>query len=87
MHQLTLRGFDDELRRSLQQLARSQGLSINKAALLLLRRGAGLEEPVSRSVVVGDSLDHLIGTWSEDDAAEFTAAVASCEQIDESFWQ
>ncbi len=87
MHQLTLRGFDDELRRCIGQLAESRGISLNKAALLMLRRGAGLDEPGSRPVVVGDSLDHLIGTWSEEEAAEFSAAVASCEQIDETFWQ
>jgi plasmid stability protein len=86
MNQLTVRGFDDELRNALQQLASKKGISLNKAALLLLRRGAGADKPPQPNVV-GSSLDHLIGTWSEEEAAELESAIESCEQIDEAFWE
>ena len=44
MNQITVRGFDDELSACLRRLAKREGLSLNQAALRLLRRGAGLAE-------------------------------------------
>lgn len=85
MKQLTLR-FDTELQRRLQKLARREGISLNKAAVQLLRQGAGLVEPEREANVVGDSLDHLFGAWSEDDERDFLAAIESLEQIDQSLW-
>ena len=37
--------------------------------------------------VVGDSLDHLIGTWSSKQARQFLKSIAPLEQIDRSFWK
>ena len=85
MNQLTVRGFDDELQDAVKQLAKEKGISLNKAALLLLRRGAGADKPQPKAVA--GSLDHLIGAWSEEEALEFEAAIESCEQIDEAFWE
>lgn len=85
MQQLTIRGLDPELEKYLRQLARNRDLSLNKAALLLMRHGAGLEQE-RRKDVVGDSVDHLIGTWSERDEAEFKAATLAFEQIDDELW-
>ena len=44
MRQLTVRGFDDELSSAIQGLAQREGISLNKAALRLLRKGAGLAD-------------------------------------------
>ena len=41
MKQLTIRGFDEDLERAIRQLARRDGISLNRAALKLLRRGRG----------------------------------------------
>lgn len=86
MNQLTIRGFDKDLERKLRQVAREQRLSLNKAALFLLRKGAGLSGPGKTKDVVGESLDHLIGKWSEEEEKEFLRAVEAFEQIDESIW-
>ena len=37
--------------------------------------------------MVGSSLDHLIGTWSEDEASELDAALEEFEVIDEAGWR
>lgn len=82
-----MRGFDKELERRLRDVARARGVSLNQAALILLREGAGLEAPQRRTNVVGDSLDHLIGSWSEAEEREFLEAISGLEKIDLSLWR
>lgn len=85
MQQLTLRGFDLELERHLRKVAKSLNLSLNKAALHLMRKGAGLDAEQELDVV-GASMDHLIGTWSAADVEEFQTATQDFERIDEESW-
>ena len=87
MNQLTVRGFDDELAEDIRRLARRDGTSLNQAALKLLRKGAGLVDPAKGADTVGSSLDHLIGAWSSDEAAELDAALQEFEVIDETAWR
>ncbi len=86
MTQLTIRGFDEQLERRLRRLARNEGLSLNKAALELMRRGAGLDSPADRRDVIGDGLDKFIGAWSKEEEQELLNSIQIFEQIDESFW-
>ena len=87
MYQLTIRGFDDELTERIRQLALREGISLNRAVLKLLRRGAGLGERNGGPEVVGDSLDHLIGTWTADEAAEMNQALEDLSRIDDEMWK
>ena len=87
MHQLTVRGFDDELSRRLRRLAKRDGISLNQAALKLLRKGAGLADGTGGADTVGDSLDHLIGSWTTARADEVDAALRELKTIDESVWR
>lgn len=48
MKQLTIRGFDDELSECIRREAEQEGISLSKAALRLLRRGAGLPTAKAR---------------------------------------
>ncbi len=83
--QLTLRGLDARLFRAIRDLAKRERTSLNRAALRLLEKGAGIiEAPEDR---IGHSLDHLIGTWSEDEAAEVLDSIESCSQIDAELWE
>ena len=87
MGQLTVRGFDPELERRLRDLARRRDISLSRAALLLMRWGAGMEHSEPESSGVGNSLDEWIGDWSADEEREFLVNVAVFEQIDEDLWQ
>lgn len=87
MHQLTIRGFDEELERRIRRLASREGISLNRAVLKLLRRGAGLGEGHDKPDTVGDSLDHLVGTWTAEEAAEFDRALEEFSRIDEEVWR
>jgi hypothetical protein len=85
--QLTIRGFDPELERRIRELAEREGISLNKAVLRLLRRGAGLEVPPDASNAIGAALDDLIGTWSDGEADALRSAVEVFESIDEALWR
>ena len=85
MKQLTVRGLGDDLVRAIRRLANRDGTSLNRAAVKLLRRGAGLAGP--RSDTVGSSLDHLIGTWSEAEAGEVERTLRHFDGIDEALWE
>ncbi len=87
MNQITVRGFDDELSASLRRLSKREGLSLNQAALRLLRRGAGLAEGSGQADTVGESFDQLIGSWTQADADEMEAALEEFETIDEAAWR
>ena len=84
MRQLTVRGFDDELSNRLKGLAQREGISLNQAALRLLRKGAGLPET---SGAIGNSLDHLLGVWTQDEFEKFNKELEVFETIDEELWK
>lgn len=84
--QLTLRGLDPRVQREIRELARRERISLDKAALRLLGKGAGIG-PTDQADCIGNSLDHLIGTWSEKDSREFLESIQSCEQIDAELWR
>lgn len=85
MNQLTIRGFDDELATYVQDLARREGISLNRAVMRLLRRGAELDE--GNADVVGSSLDHLMGTWPTEEADRIDRALEDFARIDEAMWK
>lgn len=88
MRQLTLRGFDKELDRRIRDLAAREGISLNRATLRLLQRGAGIGMVAAETSgnVVGRSLDDWIGTWTQAEAHRFNKAVEAFATIDESMW-
>ena len=85
MHQLTIRGFDDELEDYIRKLARREGISLNRAVMRLVRRGANLDQP--EADVVGSSLDHLMGTWNDGEADAIDRALQDFSRIDEAMWK
>jgi hypothetical protein len=82
--QLTLRGLSRELEQYLQKLAAEENISLNKAALKVLAKGAGLTE--DKKTTIGHDLDYLFGTWDATEAETFFESIKSCDQIDKDFW-
>jgi len=83
-NQITLRGLQPRVERELRELARREDISLNQAALRLLEKATGIV--VRHDDRIGNSLDHLIGTWSKDEADAFLDSIQSCEQIDPELW-
>ena len=84
--QLTIRGISPELAEAVRRLAREEGISLNKAAVRLLAKGANLG-PGKKAGAIGNDLDHLFGTWTESEAKAFFKSVECCEQVDKDFWK
>lgn len=84
MTTMTLRGIDDSVATALKEKARREDTSVNAVMLKILKESLGIEK--KRSAVY-DDLDHLAGTWSAKDAAEFESATAVFEKVDEDMWK
>ncbi|MDE2837628.1 MAG: hypothetical protein OXL97_09005 [Chloroflexota bacterium] len=87
MNQLTVRGFDDALSDSMRRLATREGISLNEAALKLMRKGAGLSDGGEKTDKIGNELDEFIGSWTAEEADAVNAAIEDFETIDESAWE
>ena len=86
MAQLTIRLVDAELRMRLEAQARQRGLSLNRTVLALLREAIGLRHHQSGPPIEFNDLDHLAGTWSEEEAAQFDNELRKQRRIDEELW-
>ena len=86
IRQITLRGLEPRLVEEIRRLSEEEDLSLNQAALRLLKRGAGLTTPKEQRVI-GHRVDPWIGTWTEEEARRFLDGIRSCEQVDEEFWK
>ena len=87
MKQLTVRNLGPELERRLHEIAMRRDTSLNKAAVYLMRRGAGLASADGEQRTVGDSLREFRGTWSEEDERAVLDAVADLDRMDDEFWR
>ena len=87
MKQLTIRALDDDLEAALRQAAAEHHTSLNRAALMLLRRGAGLAGESPGRDRIGDRLDRYIGSWTAEETAAFEDAIGPLGKIDPDLWR
>lgn len=85
MKTMTVRGLDPALAESMRQQAANAGISLNQWVLKLLRSSCGLEKP--RLYADHRDLDALAGTWTAQEAAEFTRSLEPFSRIDDEQWQ
>lgn len=83
MATLTIRGCDDELTRALKKASKHNGQSVNKLVIETLKAALLGGERKSRR---HNDLDHLAGTWSEEEAVAFEKATSGFESIDPELW-
>jgi DNA polymerase III delta subunit len=81
MTQITLRGLEPEIERTIRRMAKKSGKSLNRVALDMIKKSTGSDKRP-----LADSLRKLAGGWSEKDAVEFLESIKSCDQIDEELW-
>ena len=84
MRQITLRGMDPEVERTIRRMAKTTGKSLNRIILDMIYQYTGLNKKNKNPPAA--SLKELAGGWSDEDAAEFLDSIKSCEQVDEKMW-
>ena len=85
MTQLTIRNIEQQLHQALKHEANRKNTSMNRLVVHILKEAMGLKEQSTQKVY--HDLDHLAGTWSEEEFSEFEKATEAFEQIDEEMWQ
>ena len=87
MTQLTIRFRDVDLERRLREEAQRRDTSLNKAALALMRIGAGMSGPGERPLAIGNALDRFFGSWSAKEERTVLEAVAELDRAADPFRQ
>lgn len=80
---LTIRDVSSALAKALKAESRRRGVSLNQTVKDLLGRALGLAPASSYD----NGLGALAGTWSTEDLAEFEAATAGFEAVDDELWR
>lgn len=83
MANLTLRGCDKELTRALKTASKRRGVSVNRLILETLGEVLIGDKNARRR---HDDLDHLAGTWSEEEAIAFERSTTGFEELDAALW-
>lgn len=86
MKAITLRNLPPEVARIVQQRAKQKKTSVNKAVIELLEESAGGTAKKKTPVHYHD-LDHLVGTWTKEEADAFDKLIAEQRTIDPELWK
>ena len=86
MGSLSIRGVDNHLATLLKEKAVVADKSVNQIVLEILRKYVGLEKP-KRYTAQYDDLDHLFGSWTEDEFKQIQNKIDSERQIDKDLWK
>jgi hypothetical protein len=84
MTAITLRNIPQTLQEVIRKRAGKYGLSLNKTVICMLEEAAGQRTATGREL--HHDLDHLAGTWSDEEAAAFDAALAEQRRVDPELW-
>jgi hypothetical protein len=84
MTAVTLRNIPPKLQEVIRRRAGADGLSLNKTVIRMLEEAVSQRAPARRELHY--DLDHLAGTWSEEEAGAFDEALAEQRRIDPELW-
>jgi hypothetical protein len=89
LDQLTIRGMDERVQKEIRALAKRDGISLNKAALRLLEKGAGIDRAANANADrIGNSLDWFIGSATQEETDELNDSLRGVfDQIDDEMWK
>lgn len=84
MRTITLRNLPPELEQGVEAKARELGLSLSKTVIRLLHERLAAPSPLGG--VRYHDLDHLAGSWTSEEAAEFERGLKDQRRIDPELW-
>ena len=83
METISIQGVDEQLSALLKQQAAKARTSVNQFILDTLKKHVGLEQ---EKEAIWDDLDHLFGSWSEEEFTTIQGTISSARQIDPELW-
>lgn len=88
MIKVSLKEAEGHLGELIEEAAAGQEVVITGAGSATVRLVPMLEPvPAEPTTTIGHSLDHLFGSWTPEEEAEFLESIQVFERIDESFWK
>ena len=88
MRQITLRGIPEDIETIAEKEAKSRGVSLNKAFLSLLQKGAEQQSRLARrkKTRAESEFKQFLGLWNEEEAAVFDKSLKDQREIDTEQW-
>lgn len=86
MKQITIRGISEDVEKAVRKEAGKKNLSLNKALLSLIEKGAGVRAEAGKKAVYHD-LDRFCGVWQAEEASAFEKTLGRQRKIDEGLWK
>jgi hypothetical protein len=84
MKQITLRGIPENIENIAQEEAKARGVSLNKAFISLLRKGA--DQQRRKSPRAKSEFGRFLGLWNEEEAVSFDESLRQQREIDKDLW-
>ena len=85
MGSISIRGVDDQLASLLKQKAAASKKSVNQQVLDILRGSLGLTK-TKKFTQRHHDIDHLFGTWSDEEFAIIQGQIDTERRIDAELW-
>ena len=85
MKSITIHNLDEQLSEKIQQKAKEEGISLNKAIKKLLVEALGLEE--NKTQRRREQFLDLFGVWSKEEEQEFERRIADLETVHPEDWK
>jgi plasmid stability protein len=86
MRSITIKGIEPEVAQKLKQIAAKQGKSTNQLALEIIKKSLQREKNTKYSIEYTD-LDHLFGTWSDEEFQIIAGKINRERIIDRELWE
>ena len=87
MKQYTIRGIDNALDKAVRETATKDRVSVNKAAVSLLRKAVGLDTDERPKGPPYHNLDDLAGVLSKEESNPMLKALESVRRVDPDLWK
>jgi len=87
MKTITVRNIPSALQSAIRERAEKEGLSLSKTVIRLIGEATGLSRTAAARGPRYHDLDHLAGTWSEEEARIFDEHLSEQREIDPELWR
>jgi hypothetical protein len=87
MKQITLRSIPENVKKTVKKEAERKGVSLNKAIISLLEKAVGVQAMAKKKKALYHDLDHLVGLWSQEEAAVFDKRLKTQRKVDAELWK